>query len=226
MTVNLQDIFGGREVIYSFFAKLFLEPISENEYKMIQDILPLLKDMEDMSEKAKKEISRLEDFVDKCNSLTKEELDEFKLENLRAFTRIFALTDSVPSSESYYTSLEHLVNQESREQVLKLYKNFGFDTDFHDSNEPEDFIAYELMFMSYLSKISAKNLQNGKEENYNMIVKVQKEFIENHLLKYIDEFTNKMEKFEQSKIFYLPLTIFLREYLKYDLDFINSLMTK
>ena len=139
------------------------------------------------------------------------------------FTRIFALTDSVPNSESYYTSTERLVNQESREQVLKLYKKFGFDTDFHNSNEPEDFIAYELMFMSYLSKMAAKRMQNGKEDDYNLIIKAQNEFIKNHLLNYIDEFINKMEMFEQGKIFYLPLTYFLREYLKYDLEFLNSL---
>ena len=33
MAVDLQEIYGGREVIYAFFAKLFLEPVSENEYK-------------------------------------------------------------------------------------------------------------------------------------------------------------------------------------------------
>lgn len=223
MAVDLQEIHSGREVIYAFFAKIFLEPVSENEYKMIQEILPLLKNLEDISETAGKEIEKLEDFINKYNSLKGKDLDEFKLDNLRAYTRIFALTDSVPNSESYYTSLEHLVNQESREQVLKLYKNFGFDTDFHDSNEPEDFIAYELMFLSYLSRKTIRCMQDGKEDNYNIVINAQKEFIKDHLLNYIDEFINKMEIFEQAKIFYLPLTYFLREYLKYDYEFLSSL---
>lgn len=223
MAADLQEIFGGREVIYAFFAKLFLEPICENEYKMINDILPMLKKLEDISSLAKKEINMLDDFITKYNSLQEKELDEFKLDNLRAYTRIFALTDSVPNSESYYTSLEHLVNQQSREQVLKLYKTFGYDTDFHDSNEPEDFIAYELMFMSYLSRKAVICMNNGKEENYNIVIKAQKEFIKDHFFKYIDEFINKMEMFEQGKIFYLPLSYFLREYLKYDYEFLNSL---
>lgn len=223
MAVDLQEIYSGREVIYAFFARLFLEPLSESEYKMMQEISPLLKDLEDISETAKKEISKLEDFIDKYNSLKGKDLDEFKLDSLRAFTRLFALTDSIPNSESYYTSLEHLVNQESREQVLKLYRNFGFDTDFHDSNEPEDFIAYELMFLSYLSRNTVRCMQDGKEENYYIVVNAQKEFIKDHLLSYIDEFINKMEMFEQGKILYLPLTYFLREYLKYDYEFLNSL---
>lgn len=223
MAVDLQEIYSGREVIYAFFARLFLEPLSESEYKMMQEILPLLKNLEDISETAKKEISKLEDFIDKYNSLKGKDLDEFKLDSLRAFTRLFALTDSIPNSESYYTSLEHLVNQESREQVLKLYSNFGFDTDFHNSNEPEDFIAYELMFLSYLSRNTVRCMQDGKEENYYIVVNAQKEFIKDHLLSYIDEFINKMEMFEQGKILYLPLTYFLREYLKYDYEFLNSL---
>ena len=161
MAVDLQEIYSGREVIYAFFARLFLEPVSENEYKMMQEIGPLLKNLEDISETAKKEISKLEDFIDKYNSLKGKELDEFKLDNLRAFKRLFALTDSIPNSESYYTSLEHLVNQKSREQVLKLYRNFGFDTDFHNSNEPEDFIAYELMFLSYLSRNTGRGMQDA-----------------------------------------------------------------
>lgn len=226
MTVNLQEIFNGREVIYAFFAKLFLEPLNENEYKMVQDILPLLKDLEDISDIAKHNFSRLEDFVTKYNSLKDKELDEFKLDNLRAFTRIFSLTDSVPNSESYYTSLEHLVNQESREHVLMLYNKFGFNTDYHDSNEPEDFISYELMFLSYLSKKVAICMQYEKKDNYNIVIKAQKEFIKIHLLTYIDEFIYNMEKFEQGKIFYLPLTYFLKEYLTYDYEFLNSLNTK
>ena len=78
MAADLQEIFGGREVIYAFFAKLFLEPICENEYKMINDILPMLKNLEDISSLAKKEINMLDDFITKYNSLQEKELDEFK----------------------------------------------------------------------------------------------------------------------------------------------------
>ena len=60
MAENLQEIFNGREVLYAFFAKSYLEPFSDYEYKMIQDIIPYLKELEDISDKAKHEINMLE----------------------------------------------------------------------------------------------------------------------------------------------------------------------
>ncbi len=222
MAADLQEIFGGREVIYAFFAKLFLEPICENEYKMINDILPMLKNLEDISSLAKKEINMLDDFITKYNSLQEKELDEFKLDNLRAYTRIFALTDSVPNSESYYTSLEHLVNQQSREQVLKSYKTFGYDTDFHDSNEPEDFIAYELMFMSYLSKGIAQNIEKGDKKQVNSLLHLQKMFLEEHLLKWVEMFSKSVIGFVESVSFYAPACYFMMGFLKYDFEIVNE----
>ena len=84
MAVDLQEIHGGREVIYAFFAKLLLEPTGENEYKMMQEILPLLKDLEGISETAGKEIEKLEKLL-----LKTDRFDDNRIRIIKNFNSSF-----------------------------------------------------------------------------------------------------------------------------------------
>jgi len=56
---------------------------------------------------------------------------------------------SVAPFESVYTSPEHLLMQEARDEVLSEYRREGLDK-VKDFKEPEDHIALELGFMAYL----------------------------------------------------------------------------
>ena len=138
-----KHILEGREVIYSVLSKIFLDVPDKNMYEMITKVFPLMKDFVS-NEYAQNIMNQLNDYI--SNRLT----DEFLLNWQRDYTRLFCLTDSVPVSESYYTSIDKLVMQESREQVLALYRKYKFNMN-HTSNEPEDHISYELIFVSFLS---------------------------------------------------------------------------
>lgn len=208
-----KHILEGREVIYSVLSKIFLDVPNKNMYEMITKVFPLMKDFVS-NEYAQNIMNQLNDYI--SNSLT----DEFLLNWQRDYTRLFCLTDSVPVSESYYTSIEKLVMQESREQVLALYRKYKFNMN-HTSNEPEDHISYELMFVSFLSKqAKLANDENILKE----LMNIQMQFIHEHLLILLTALTDKMKIYEQGKRFYYPLALFMIEFIKADYDYISELL--
>lgn len=208
-----KHILEGREVIYSVLSKIFLDVPNKNMYEMITKVFPLMKDFVS-NEYAQNIMNQLNDYI--SNSLT----DEFLLNWQRDYTRLFCLTDSVPVSESYYTSIEKLVMQESREQVLALYRKCKFNMN-HTSNEPEDHISYELMFISFLSKqAKLANDENILKE----LMNIQMQFIHEHLLILLTALTDKMKIYEQGKRFYYPLALFMIEFIKADYDYISELL--
>lgn len=208
-----KHILEGREVIYSVLSKIFLDVPNKNMYEMITKVFPLMKDFVS-NEYAQNIMNQLNDYI--SNSLT----DEFLLNWQRDYTRLFCLTDSVPVSESYYTSIEKLVMQESREQVLALYRKCKFNMN-HTSNEPEDHISYELMFISFLSKqAKLANDENILKE----LMNIQMQFIHEHLLILLTALTDKMKIYEQGKRFYYPLALFMIEFIKTDYDYIGELL--
>lgn len=209
-----KHILEGREVIYSVLSKIFLDVPNKNMYEMITKVFPLMKDFVS-NEYAQNIMNQLNDYI--SNSLT----DEFLLNWQRDYTRLFCLTDSVPVSESYYTSIEKLVMQESREQVLALYRKCKFNMN-HTSNEPEDHISYELMFISFLSKqAKLANDENILKE----LMNIQMQFIHEHLLILLTALTDKMKIYEQGKRFYYPLALFMIEFIKADYDYISELLS-
>ena len=208
-----KHILEGREVIYSVLSKIFLDVPNKNMYEMITKVFPLMKDFVS-NEYAQNIMNQLNDYI--SNSLT----DEFLLNWQRDYTRLFCLTDSVPVSESYYTSIDKLVMQESREQVLALYRKCKFNMN-HTSNEPEDHISYELMFVSFLSKqAKLANDENILKE----LMNIQMQFIHEHLLILLTALTDKMKIYEQGKRFYYPLALFMIEFIKADYDYISELL--
>lgn len=208
-----KHILEGREVIYSVLSRIFLDVPNKNMYEMITKIFPLMKDFVS-NEYAQNIMNQLNDYI--SNSLT----DEFLLNWQRDYTRLFCLTDSIPLSESYYTSIDKLVMQESRDQVLALYRKHKFNMN-HTSNEPEDHISYELMFVSFLSK-QAK--LSADENVLKELMKTQMQFINEHLLILSTALTDKMKIYEQGKRFYYPLMLFMIEFIKADYDYISELL--
>ena len=93
----------------------------------------------------------------------------------------------------------------------------------HTSNEPQDHLSYELMFMSYLSKGISKHIANNNMLEVSKLTALQKEFLSNHILNWIDEMSMMTKKISESHEFYYPLTVVLKSYLKADKEYLETL---
>ena len=173
----------GREVIYACFSRIFINTLDDNAYKMLSDIMPFIETLKTDNKDdllINDGVSALSKFIKEYNSLSAEHQEEFKNERIREYTRLFCLGNGVDLSESVYLSPSHLTQSEIESEVYHLYKKCNFEMDCK-SNEPQDHLSYELMFMSFLSK----NISKKYKEDNDMAVKlleIQKEFLEKHIL--------------------------------------------
>ena len=166
-------------------------------------------------------LKAVQDFIKSRNTLKVEEKKQFDDKVLHDYTRIFCLSDSVPVAESIYLSPSHLTMQEETGKVYYIYKSCNFDMK-HTSNEPHDHISYELMFMSYLSKGIAQNIEKGDKKQVNSLLHLQKMFLEEHLLKWVEMFSKSVIGFVESVSFYAPACYFMMGFLKYDFEIVNE----
>ncbi len=210
----------GREVIYAFFSDIFLFLADDKHVMLLKEILPALKEICQGSSEVKESIELLENYTDKyIKAENKQEL----LDNLNiSYTRLYCLGNGVPLSESVYVSPIHLTRQESEIEAGRIYKLCSFDMK-HNANEPKDHLSYELMFMSYLSKGISKHLAVNNIQEASKLTALQKEFLNNHILNWIDEMSMLTKKISESYEFYYPLTVVLQSYLKADNEYLETL---
>lgn len=210
----------GREVIYAFFSDIFLFLADDKHVMLLKEILPALKEICQGSGEVNKSIELLENYTDKyIKAENKQEL----LDNLNmSYTRLYCLGNGVPLSESVYVSPIHLTRQESEIEAGRIYKLCSFDMK-HNANEPKDHLSYELMFMSYLSKGISKHLAVNNIQEASKLTALQKEFLNNHILNWIDEMSMLTKKISESYEFYYPLTVVLQSYLKADNEYLETL---
>lgn len=210
----------GREVIYAFFSDIYLFLAEDKHVMLLKEILPALKEICQGSSEVEKSIELLDNYTDKyIKAENKQEL----LDNLNmSYTRLYCLGNGVPLSESVYVSPIHLTRQESEIEAGRIYKLCSFDMK-HNANEPKDHLSYELMFMSYLSKGISKHLAVNNVQEASKLTALQKEFLSNHILNWIDEMSMLTKKISESHEFYYPLTVVLQSYLKADNEYLETL---
>ena len=93
--------------------------------------------------------------------------------------------------ESVYTSTEGLIMQEARDQVLSAYRAKGLQCP-EPLNIPEDHIALELEFLAHLCRETLQAC--GDRTRLSNLLREQKEFLEQHLGKWISAFCSDIEK--------------------------------
>lgn len=220
--MDVVEINKGREVLYNFLFKS-LEDAPDKEYlKMFKDLSAYLSEM--LDDENNDELTKAKEiFLNFKNMLGSEsEEDELLLDLKKKYTRLFYLGGlSVPMYESVYLSPERLLKQEPWEKVLKIFKENRFAPP-KKGNYPEDHIAFELLFMSFLSDFAANYAENEDEANLYAIYQKQKEFLEEHLLKWVDLFSDRVLKIANDDSFYAGIVLFLKNYVKEDYEFLLS----
>lgn len=215
------DMHRGREVIYATLSNIFLNMPSDELFTTVEAVFSSF-ELEDNADKMMTDgLKAVQKFIKDRNVMPVEEKKQFDDKFLRDYTRLFCLSDSVPVAESIYLSPSHLTMQEETGKVFYIYKSCNFDMK-HTSNEPCDHIAYELMFMSYLSKGIAQNIEKGDMEQVNNLLQIQKMFLDEHLLKWVEMFTKSVIGFAESVSFYAPVCYFMIGFLKDDFEMIKE----
>ena len=95
--------------------------------------------------------------------------------------------------ESFYTSEEHLLMQDSRDQIRALYREAGVMPQTGDmGTNPDDYLVYELEFTALLNERVADELERGKRERAREYAIEAKHFLRQHLANWSELFCRDM----------------------------------
>ena len=192
---ELIELHSARGEMYAFLGRVYANVPNDEFYQMLKKIynkLEILVEQTD-NEKLTSGVKGLKEFLEKRSSLKGEELASFDLETLRHYTTLFGLTTSIPTDESIYTSVEHRERMDAYDKMINLFKYYGYKKR-QDISENEDFISYELLFMSHLAYSSSELVKKGDDETYQKYFKGQVSFHNNHFDKWVYEFFKRVEE--------------------------------
>ena len=218
------SIMQGREVTYAAMSDLFLSLIETKQIQMLIDLMPMYEEMAENTDNQhiKYGVSHLLEAVNEYKNSDDTARKNLLVDYSREYSRLFCLGNAAAISESVYVSPLHLTMQEQELEVSKLYKACNFDMK-HTTNEPQDHLSYELMFMSYLSKGTYQNIEKGDNTQAESLINLQKSFIKDHLLNWLGYFLSSVKKYKEGDRLYYPLSCLLLGFIEEDSAFLETL---
>jgi TorA maturation chaperone TorD len=123
--------------------------------------------------------------------------------------------------ESYYTSEEHLLMQDARDEVRAWYRENDVMPPHHSSgftgDTPDDYVSFELGFMAILNDRIADALAAGRLSEALEDARRAKEFLPAHISNWSDDFTRDIVEVSSTK-FYRYLAKAYRGFLMCETD--------
>lgn len=192
---ELIDLHSARGEMYAFLGRVYANVPNDEFYQMLEAIYNKLEILVEQTnnEKLSSGVKGLKAFLEKRNSLQGEDRASFDMETLRHYTTLLGLTTSIPTDESIYTSVEHREKMDAYDKMINLFKYYGYKKR-QDISENEDFISYELLFMSHLAYSLSELIKKGDNETYEKYFNGQISFHSNHFDKWIYEFFRRVEE--------------------------------
>jgi len=178
-----------RQAVYSFLARMYAVELTKETLNEIAEKKSLwVKLAEDPEVRGTEMAQGYKTLAEFASTLKESDLEKVVLELAAEYAGLFLGVRQMPPhpSESVYSSTEHLIMQKSRDEVLKIYRSMGLDK-VREYTEPEDHIAIELLFMAYLCGKTSEALKGGSLEEAKKHVEVQRDFLNDHLAKWVPE---------------------------------------
>ena len=211
----LSQIIQQRQNIYAFLKGVYEKELpKEFLAEMPKKMKPLLAITELLpNAESKKVVKELIQFTE---TIPSQDLDDLKIKLAADYTRLFISINKVPPHPSESIYREGTMMQHSRDEVLKTYWSFGVDKK-KEFTEPEDHIAVELSFLTYLCQKANEALKNGDVKEARRYIQGQKHFLETHLVKWVPKLVKDILNTARTP-FYKAIAVLTKEYIEMDLS--------
>lgn len=124
--------------------------------------------------------------------------------------------------ESFYTSEKHLLMQAARDEVLAIYRAYGYDKS-ETWAESEDHAAVELEFMQLMSHRVANAVRKDRLDAAYKMLAVQQGFLSEHMLTWMPMLTSDMQKFTKTMM-YKGLALLTIGFLETEREFLDDVL--
>ena len=188
-----KEILETRRNIYALLYRMYLEPPS---LVFVDDLiskrfyLPVVISDEELSEGFK----LLSMFIDKNKDKA---IGELHKELVSEYTHLFIGPYRLPAQPYESWWVDGKLMGDSLLKVKRIYRNAGI-AKVKDYTEPEDHIAFELRFMHYLCE---EELSADTEERMAECLNMQKEYLNDHLSRWVPEFCDALYESELSEFY-------------------------
>lgn len=209
---KVENLLSSRLILYRFFSRVFERELSQGQIESLINDIRRVDSSGIMNTELKGGIENLKAFLDEINCHT---IDKVRLRLAVEYADLFLGVKGLPHpSESSYLSGDNLIWQEWAEKIFYDY----LDACFVKSNtfpEPPDHIAIQLQFMALLCQRQINALRENKAEEFLESLKLQKSFLEGHLLRWIPQMVEIITKYDGSG-FYKSIAEILNGFLEID----------
>ena len=208
-----------RALTYGFMARLYLKEIDAEKLEELRSLRFPARTGNDRVDEGYRMMAHF------LSNTWPNTLEELAKDYLRTF--IGAGTDGFAAAypyESVYTSEKRLMMSDARDEVLAIYRSEGLDKDA-SWKEGEDHLALEFEFMQTLARRSAEALRGGKEDEAAELLHTQRNFLHDHLFRWVPMLTVDMRKFAKTEL-YLGLASLTDGFLETDREFLEAVVSE
>jgi TorA maturation chaperone TorD len=214
-----------REGLYSFLARSFKFEVDTEFLTMVAAVQPVLEHLASAQggTELKKASELLSTVSSKAAVLEGKERKKLLTDLAIEFASLFVNPGQqmgrervLPWESGYFTTPPRMYGPPYHE-VIEAYRMVGFEKP-KEYSEPEDHIAMELEFMAHLARLTTASIDNGKADFALGYLKLQKEFLKDHLLRWVGKFSDKLMKNSEKREvdFYYALGMMLESFIKLD----------
>lgn len=189
------EVAAGREALYRFLARIY----------RVETTVELLESMKGLAFPASEEAGAFSEGIAELEAFLRKPGLDPRTDLAVDYARVFlgaGIADGCAAFpyESVYTSPEHLMMQDARDEVMALYLAHGLGIE-GETHDPEDHLAFELDFMAHLIAEGASAADGGNSEGVVASVAEQQAFLREHLLNWIGRFCDDVEKYSQTAFY-------------------------
>ncbi len=126
--------------------------------------------------------------------------------------------------ESVYTSEKHLTMQDSRDDVMRFYREWGLEKS-PLMPENEDHITVEFEFLAALAERTAQALQSENEGEAVLLMNAQRDFLDEHVLTWNKSFVQGIRIFSKTDL-YQGVGRITEGFLQEDRQFLENVISE
>lgn len=201
MKEQRQAVVENRRRVYDFLAQLFLNPIPTPGSEYVKRFCDAIGDFSDYSELEdyRQGVRLLKNFKAVANCGNSKVIQKQLAIDRTRLCRGTAKKDEItPPYEALY-----LKPEKEMDQLLLLtqfYKKAGLKVS-DDNHDRIDYIGVELAFMAELCTIEGATLEMDQKNEYETILILEQEFLNEHLLKWVMNYCGQMISLAQTEFF-------------------------
>lgn len=219
---ELNNIFHSRRFAYDILRRFFVEEPSKEYLKQfvqknMSDLFPFKEDSEGIREG----IQDINGYLATHDVVNIERhYEELHWDYTRMFVGPFELP--TPPWESSYVRKDRLLFQGTTMNVRSYYDKYGIIVSDYNI-EADDHIGLEIDFIFHLNELCVKMAEQNESRGLRQVLHDQQRFINEHLLKFVPEFSQLVQK-ESNTLFFAGLAKVLHHYLLIDSEVLQELM--